>query len=107
MKIDYSLKEYNKELRNIEKLKRRKKKKKVVIKKYKKPKKSKYFLYLKSNEWANLKIDLFNKRGRICEKCLSTDKLHVHHLTYKNIFKEEPEDLIILCMECHKKEHRI
>ncbi|WBC28395.1 HNH endonuclease [Rhodobacteraceae phage LS06-2018-MD05] len=69
--------------------------------------KQKYYDYLESDKWAQLKIDLYNYRGRKCEKCGLTYKLQVHHLTYDNIFNEEPEDLIILCENCHKKEHEI
>jgi 5-methylcytosine-specific restriction endonuclease McrA len=68
---------------------------------------AKYKAYLKSDEWAQLKIDLFTLRGRSCEKCSSKTSLSVHHLTYDNIFNEEPEDLIILCGKCHDKEHGI
>lgn len=65
----------------------------------------KYKAYLKSDEWAQLKIDLFNHRGRSCERCSSKSSLAVHHLTYDNIYNEEPEDLIILCGLCHAKTH--
>ena len=73
-------------------------------KKKKKPSRN-YRKYLKSDEWAQLKIDLFNYRGKSCEKCGNKKRLEVHHLTYKNVFNEEPEDLIILCRKCHQKEH--
>jgi 5-methylcytosine-specific restriction endonuclease McrA len=65
----------------------------------------KYNAYLKSDEWAQLKIDLFERRGRECEKCGRKNWLQVHHLHYKNVFKEEPGDLQILCKPCHDKEH--
>lgn len=61
--------------------------------------------YLLSSEWAEIRIDLFNKRGKKCEKCGSLKNLHIHHLHYNNIFKEEPEDLMILCGNCHSNEH--
>lgn len=67
----------------------------------------KYQNYLLSNEWAQLKIDIYEARGRKCEQCGNTRQLHIHHLTYKNIYNEEPEDLIILCKPCHEKEHNI
>ncbi len=66
-----------------------------------------YKKYLKSAKWAMIRIDLFMLRGKKCEKCSSKHKIQVHHKTYKNIFKEEPEDLIILCDYCHKSEHGI
>lgn len=67
----------------------------------------KYRKYLKSDEWAQLKIDLFELRGYSCEKCPNKKRLDVHHLTYENIYNEEPEDLIILCKKCHNKAHGI
>ncbi len=33
--------------------------------------------------------------------------LEVHHLHYKNVGLERQEDIIVLCPECHKKEHGI
>jgi 5-methylcytosine-specific restriction endonuclease McrA len=65
----------------------------------------KYKDYLNSNEWAQIRIDLFNIRGKKCEDCGNTKRLQIHHLTYKNIFNEEPEDLKILCKNCHQKEY--
>ena len=67
--------------------------------------KKKYSDYLKSKDWADIRIDLFNVRGGKCERCGSTVKLEVHHLHYRNVFKEEPSDLIILCRICHQLEH--
>jgi 5-methylcytosine-specific restriction endonuclease McrA len=68
--------------------------------------KQKYHDYLLSPEWAQIKIDLFEHRGKKCERCPSKYNLHVHHLHYNNIFNEEPEDLIILCNKCHSLEHK-
>lgn len=80
-----------------------KSKKKRANDKYKKE----YYDYLKSKEWADIRIDLFNARGKKCEYCDNVEKLQIHHLHYRNIFKEEPEDLVILCDSCHKNEHGI
>lgn len=67
----------------------------------------KYKEYLKSKEWSIIKIELYNSRGRKCERCGNKNRLHIHHKTYKNIFNEEPSDLEILCSICHEKEHGI
>jgi len=32
-------------------------------------------------------------------------RLEVHHLTYANLGREEPDDLIVLCPACHAAEH--
>lgn len=67
----------------------------------------KYKDYLRSPEWKAKRKELFSLRGKKCERCTATKQLHIHHLTYKNIFNEPLEDLQILCKFCHKKEHNI
>jgi 5-methylcytosine-specific restriction endonuclease McrA len=63
-----------------------------------------YSKYLKSKEWLSIRLDILTIRPK-CERCGSKKSLEVHHLTYKRIFNEEPEDLEVLCKGCHYKEH--
>lgn len=98
----HRVKSRKKKIKKVKQSKKNKSKKVKTIPDYKK----KYNAYLLSNDWAQLKIDLFNHRGYSCEKCPTKNGLHVHHLHYDNIFKEEPEDLIILCAKCHRLEHK-
>jgi|688.fasta_scaffold1037602_2 5-methylcytosine-specific restriction endonuclease McrA len=67
----------------------------------------KYKSYLKSKEWFAIRESLFLARGKRCEKCLVTKNLHIHHLHYRNIYNEKPEDLLIVCRDCHNKIHNI
>ncbi len=67
----------------------------------------KYKRYLQSHEWAQIKNDLFDIRGRNCERCGSSYGLQIHHKTYERLYNEEPKDLEILCAGCHSKEHNI
>lgn len=69
--------------------------------------KQKYLEYLESDEWAKIKVDLLILNNHKCQKCDSRRNLQVHHLSYKRLFREEPEDLILLCGRCHRKEHGI
>lgn len=63
-----------------------------------------YKPYLASQEWAKIRADLLIlKKGR-CEVCGKKGK-QVHHLHYKTLGEENPEDLILLCAKCHMKEH--
>jgi uncharacterized Fe-S radical SAM superfamily protein PflX len=65
-----------------------------------------YHKYLKeSPKWLDIKLTLYETRGKQCEVCGKTGLIDVHHRTYKNIFKEEPTDLILLCRGCHQKVH--
>ena len=43
----------------------------------------------------------------MCNKALELRDANVHHKTYDNVGKERPEDLILLCPDCHKKVHQI
>ena len=65
----------------------------------------KYHKYLVSSAWKVKREKIISERG-YCSKCGKEKNLHVHHLTYKNIFKEKNEDLIVLCKSCHRKEHK-
>jgi len=64
-----------------------------------------YKSYLKSNKWKKLRETKLKLAGYKCEKCGSTDNLHLHHKTYKRLYKEHLKDLIVLCEICHKEEH--
>ena len=65
-----------------------------------------YHEYLKSNDWKLKREEALDVYGKSCDVCYSEkDGLHVHHMTYKNIFNENMQDLQILCPSCHEKEH--
>ncbi|MHA2066094.1 MAG: HNH endonuclease [Candidatus Thorarchaeota archaeon] len=53
--------------------------------------------------WKAIRQKILERDGNKCTECSSTDKLHVHHLTYENEGNEKPEDLITLCHSCHAK----
>ena len=72
--------------------------------------KEKYNAYLKSDKWAQMKLDLIEIRGQKCERCgvkRTFRYLHLLHLTYERVFHEEPNDLELLCGGCHIIEHGI
>ena len=62
-----------------------------------------YLAYLKSKKWYNVRLRKFKQDGAICEKCGATENLHVHHLTYDRLFREEMEDLMVFCEKHHKQ----
>ena len=61
--------------------------------------------YLKTEHWQKTRISALIKSGYKCQLCGSTHNLNVHHNTYKNRGNEKPEDLIVLCKDCHAKFH--
>lgn len=70
--------------------------------------KKKYKKYLKSDAWAEIRNDVVLMFDYTCQKCFKKTKHpQVHHLTYKNLFFEEPGDLTLLCKKCHEKIHGI
>ena len=59
-------------------------------------------------KWLLLKNEVFLERGRQCEICKEEISLHVHHIIYRTEAPSltfDKENLIILCVECHKKMH--
>lgn len=66
-----------------------------------------YLNYLNSKEWRTFKLSIQKQRGDKCETCGITGiQLDGHHLTYKRLFHELPEDIKILCRSCHNDIHK-
>ena len=71
-----------------------------------------YEKLLKSDYWKGYSYSLIKERNFTCEDCgrrfyNERNKLQVHHLVYRdtNPWSYKPEELIVLCEECHKKRH--
>lgn len=68
-----------------------------------------YLHYLRTETWKAKRMEVLERDGHKCTgtECRETKRLHIHHLTYKNLGNEPLEDLITLCRNCHKKAHNI
>lgn len=66
-----------------------------------------YDRYLNSPAWAARRELAFNRYGRACQACETTEALHVHHVTYDRFGAEELEDLRVLCAEHHDLAHHL
>jgi 5-methylcytosine-specific restriction endonuclease McrA len=64
-----------------------------------------YKEYLQSDHWQKTRKATLADRKYKCEQCGRRGLLHVHHLTYANLWAERPEDLQVLCEQCHYLEH--
>lgn len=54
-----------------------------------------------------LRERVLNRDGHKCQKCESTDRLHVHHLIPKIANgKDDESNLTTLCLRCHRKAER-
>ena len=64
-----------------------------------------YAEYIRSDKWKE-KADAAKKHADYkCQLCNSDGKLHAHHRTYERLGDELPEDITVLCAECHAKFH--
>jgi len=60
-----------------------------------------YKKYISSAEWREKSNSAKARAGYRCQVCNSRFKLVAHHRTYKNLGHESPDDLTVLCRECH------
>ena len=73
----------------------------VIRKMLKRKKFGSYQEYMRSKEWQ-LKSKLIKRRdGFMCRICKDKHRLMAHHLNYKRLYCERPNDLITLCGGCH------
>jgi len=68
--------------------------------------KGRYYAYIqKSVCWKSKREQALKRDGYKCTNCGNTASLQVHHITYKNLFNEQPSDLQTLCRDCHESVH--
>lgn len=63
------------------------------------------YQYLISPEWKAKRKQALKAANYSCQRCKAETDLHVHHISYKNLFRENPEDLAALCPDCHTYIH--
>jgi hypothetical protein len=78
--------------------------------------------YLKSHHWRCLSNRLIDKADGCCFCCgyhwkespwnydhndELIERLEVHHVSYKNLGDEKPEDVIVVCSVCHDDIHAL
>lgn len=63
-------------------------------------------IFLRSLYWKNKRGAILRQRGSTCQSCgVGHVPLNVHHKTYKRIGHEKSKDLMVLCIQCHLKQH--
>jgi len=74
-----------------------------------------YAAYLRSYHGRRLRKQAVERARYCCMRCGRTDphrdrkpgtRLQVHHLTYARLGEEHFEDLLVLCNDCHRLQHR-
>ena len=73
-----------------------------------------YESLLQSDYWKGYSYSLIKERNFTCEDCGRSfpnqrNMLNVHHLVYRetNPWSYMPEEVVVLCRECHQKRHGI
>ena len=76
--------------------------------------KEEYEKLLQSDYWKGYSYSLIKERNFTCEDCGRSfpnmrNMLQVHHLVYREAkpWSYNPEELIVLCEDCHQKRHGI
>lgn len=64
-----------------------------------------YQAYMRSPEWRSRRAAALSFYGARCSRCWATERLDVHHRTYRNFGHEPLMDLEILCRPCHRRVH--
>lgn len=64
-----------------------------------------YAVYLQSPHWLAIREWAKQRAQYKCLICNMGGKLHVHHRTYERVGCELPDDLVVLCEDCHNKFH--
>lgn len=71
--------------------------------------KEQYGRYLRSPYWRAVRIKVLQKKGAYCSVCGKVNNLQVHHTNYDNLGSDMQhlDALEILCVNCHKREHKL
>ena len=65
-----------------------------------------YSKYIESSIWRDRSRAAMHRAHYRCNLCGATGKkLNTHHNTYDNLGNEKPEDLTVLCVDCHTAHH--
>jgi len=61
--------------------------------------------YLKSDKWHETRERIKSRDSYKCRGCGTTNKLEVHHISYRHLGNEYDSDLITLCRHWHQSIH--
>jgi hypothetical protein len=64
-----------------------------------------YVRYLQTEHWMKVRQQALEYADFRCMICNRETDLQVHHRTYDRLGEEQPNDVIALCSDCHKKHH--
>ena len=85
-------------------------KKGYTLRKIKRLKRMPYHAYLRTPHWELARNAVLARDGNKCADCGKSrdeEPLEVHHITYIRRGRENMEDMMTLCRECHHERHFI
>jgi len=65
----------------------------------------KYQTYLLSREWKAKRLLVLERDKNLCQCCKLAPAEQVHHLTYERLYNEPLDDLLAVCIPCHRHIH--
>lgn len=61
-----------------------------------------YHKRISSTEWKKLRLEVIEQQGNRCQHCGKDGiSLALHHKHYKSMGNEQPQDVELLCSDCH------
>ena len=69
------------------------------------PPQDRYREYIESEEWRRKAVQAKERAGWRCQVCNRVGDeygLNAHHRTYERLGRERPDDITVLCRECHQ-----
>lgn len=83
----------------------------ILEHKMKSERKQNYHNFLKSSHWSKIREKSFKKNGRKCFIYGNVNYLHIHHASYKDVYKarvtKASKNTFVLCAICHKTVHEV
>ena len=70
-------------------------------------KKRLYHKYLRSWAWKQKRKEILKYYKYQCQKCKTREKLQIHHLNYRSLYREKMKDVLVLCCSCHQFIHKV
>ena len=64
-----------------------------------------YREYLRSDHWRSVRCNALESTGYRSADCGRSGQLEVHHIDYKHLVPELPDDVQVKCRECHQLGH--
>jgi 5-methylcytosine-specific restriction endonuclease McrA len=80
-----------------------------------------YKRYMASEAWAERRLNALIAADYTCQRCewtplrggqptalgdvIAAPALHIHHRSYRHFGAEQPDELEVVCADCHRKEH--